>query len=104
VLQRLNSAVKLIQRTTLAFTNNPELAARPENRNILQFGSFLRVMIAASIPVIPGISTSVMSTSGYMTLDPGDCIVVSKCIREEFENGKDYYKLEGQLVREPSQV
>jgi putative restriction endonuclease len=33
---------------------------------------------------------------GYMTLNPGDRrIVVSKCIREEFENGKDYYKLEG---------
>ena len=31
-----------------------------------------------------------------MTLNPGDRrIVVSKCIREEFENGKDYYKLEG---------
>lgn len=39
----------------------------------------------------------------YMTLDPGNLrIVVSKCIREEFENGKTYYKLEGQLVREPS--
>lgn len=25
-------------------------------------------------------------------------------IREEFENGKDYYKLEGQVVREPSQA
>jgi HNH endonuclease len=42
---------------------------------------------------------------GYMTLDPGDRrVVVSKRIREEFENGKDYYKLEGQLVREPSPV
>jgi putative restriction endonuclease len=38
-----------------------------------------------------------------MTLDPGNLrIVVSKCIREEFENGKTYYKLEGQLLREPS--
>lgn len=41
---------------------------------------------------------------GYMTVDPGDRrIVVSKRIREEFDNGKDYYKLEGQLVREPNQ-
>jgi putative restriction endonuclease len=40
-----------------------------------------------------------------MTLAPGDLrIVVSKCIREEFENGKDYHKLEGQLVQEPSPV
>jgi putative restriction endonuclease len=40
-----------------------------------------------------------------MTLDPGYLrIVVSKCIREEFENGKAYYKLEGQRVREPSCV
>ena len=42
---------------------------------------------------------------GYMTLNPGDRrIVVSTCIREEFENGKDYYMLERQQVREPSQV
>jgi hypothetical protein len=34
-----------------------------------------------------------------MTLGPGDLrIVVSKCIREDVENGKDYHKLEGQLV------
>jgi putative restriction endonuclease len=44
---------------------------------------------------------------GYMTLDPHDRrVVVSaserKRIREEFDNGKDYYKLGGQLVREPS--
>jgi putative restriction endonuclease len=42
---------------------------------------------------------------GYMTIDPGERrIVVSKRIREEFENGKDYYKLEGQPVREPNQL
>jgi putative restriction endonuclease len=42
---------------------------------------------------------------GYMTVDPRERrVVVSKRIREEFENGKDYYKLEGQLVREPNQV
>lgn len=28
-------------------------------------------------------------------------IVVSKRIREEFENGKDYYRLEGTTLREP---
>jgi putative restriction endonuclease len=42
---------------------------------------------------------------GYRTLDPGDRrVVVGKRIREEFEDCKDYYKLEGQLVREPSPV
>ncbi len=42
---------------------------------------------------------------GYMTLDPKDRrVLVSSRIREEFDNGKDYYKLEGQLVREPTQV
>ena len=42
---------------------------------------------------------------GYLTVDPKDrCVVVSKRIKEEFENGKDYYKLEGQALREPSQV
>ena len=28
--------------------------------------------------------------------------MVSKRIKEEFENGHEYYKLEGQTIREPS--
>jgi putative restriction endonuclease len=41
---------------------------------------------------------------GYLTVDPQDRrIVVSKRIREEFENGKDYYRLEGQTLRVPSE-
>jgi putative restriction endonuclease len=40
---------------------------------------------------------------GYITIDPLDRrIQVSGRIREEFENGKDYYKLHGQLVRDPT--
>ena len=36
---------------------------------------------------------------------PGDhCVLVSKRIREEFENGKDYYKLQGQALREPDEA
>jgi putative restriction endonuclease len=39
---------------------------------------------------------------GYLTVDPKERrIVVSNRIKEEFENGKDYYKLEGQPLREP---
>lgn len=39
---------------------------------------------------------------GYLTVDPTNRrIVVSKRIKEEFENGKEYYKLEGQAIREP---
>jgi putative restriction endonuclease len=39
---------------------------------------------------------------GYLTVDPQDRrIVVSRRIREEFDNGKEYYKLEGQTVMEP---
>ena len=39
---------------------------------------------------------------GYLTVDPQDRrIVVSKRIKEEFENGKDYCKLQGQPLREP---
>jgi putative restriction endonuclease len=42
---------------------------------------------------------------GYVTVDPKDrCIVVSNRIREEFENGKDYYKLQGQVLREPNET
>jgi putative restriction endonuclease len=40
---------------------------------------------------------------GYLTVDPKDRrVVVSKRIKEEFENGHEYYKLEGQTIREPS--
>jgi putative restriction endonuclease len=39
---------------------------------------------------------------GYLTIDPANrCVVVSKRIKEEFENGKDYYALEGSRLREP---
>jgi putative restriction endonuclease len=39
---------------------------------------------------------------GYLTIDPSERrVVVSKRIREEFENGKDYYRLEGSRIREP---
>lgn len=42
---------------------------------------------------------------GYLTVDPQDRrVVVSGRIKTEFENGKDYYRLEGQVVREPSEV
>lgn len=42
---------------------------------------------------------------GYMTLNPADRrIVVSKRIKQEFDNGRDYYKLEGMPVREPREV
>jgi putative restriction endonuclease len=42
---------------------------------------------------------------GYLTVDPkARRVVVSNRIREEFENGKDYYKLEGQLLREPTEA
>jgi len=42
---------------------------------------------------------------GYMTVDPKNRhVVVSMRIKEEFENGRDYYKLDGQLLREPSQI
>ena len=42
---------------------------------------------------------------GYVTVDPRDRrIVVSKRIREEFENGRDYYKLHGEPLREPEET
>jgi putative restriction endonuclease len=40
---------------------------------------------------------------GYITIDPADRkIVVSTRIREEFQNGKEYYRLHGQSIREPA--
>jgi len=42
---------------------------------------------------------------GYLTIDPADRkVVVSKRIRQEFENGKEYYRLEGQQIREPNEL
>src|ERR1700712_1355577 len=42
---------------------------------------------------------------GYITIDPVDRkIQVSNRIREEFDNGKEYYKLHGQRIREPAQA
>lgn len=42
---------------------------------------------------------------GYITIDPLDRrIQVSGRIREEFENGRDYYKLHGQSVRDPTKA
>jgi putative restriction endonuclease len=40
---------------------------------------------------------------GYITIDPVDRkILVSGRIREEFENGKEYYRLHGLPMREPA--
>lgn len=37
--------------------------------------------------------------AGYLTVTPERCIEVSRRIREEFENGKDYYRYHGQPLR-----
>jgi putative restriction endonuclease len=40
--------------------------------------------------------------AGYVTVDPKDRrIVVSDRIKQEFSNGKEYYRLHGQPIREP---
>jgi putative restriction endonuclease len=40
---------------------------------------------------------------GYITVDPNrKVVVVSGRIREEFENGRDYYQLHGKAIRVPS--
>jgi putative restriction endonuclease len=40
---------------------------------------------------------------GYVTVDPGDRrIVVSGRIREEFENGREYYHLHGRPLAPPA--
>lgn len=39
---------------------------------------------------------------GYLTIEPTTIkVLVSKRIREEFENGRDYYDLEDRLVQKP---
>jgi putative restriction endonuclease len=40
---------------------------------------------------------------GYLGIDPGSRrLLVSRRIKEEFENGRNYYELEGSQLREPS--
>jgi putative restriction endonuclease len=39
---------------------------------------------------------------GYLTVTPGLALEVSRRIREEFENGRDYYRLHGNLIRPPA--
>lgn len=40
---------------------------------------------------------------GYITVDPSERrIIVSKRIREEFENGREYYALHGRQIEQPS--
>ncbi len=39
---------------------------------------------------------------GYMTVTPGDYRVrISKRIHDEFDNGREYYALDGRQIREP---
>ena len=39
--------------------------------------------------------------SGYVTVDPDHRFLVSRRIKEEFENGRDYYALHGTPIRLP---
>ena len=38
---------------------------------------------------------------GYVTVDSDSSFVVSRRIREEFENGRDYYALHGRTIAPP---
>lgn len=43
--------------------------------------------------------------NGYLTVHPTERrVLVSQRIREEFENGRDYYRLEGTAIREPREL
>jgi len=39
---------------------------------------------------------------GYVTINPSMILEVSRKIKEEFDNGKDYYKLHGSSIRLPA--
>ena len=41
---------------------------------------------------------------GYITITPDSKVEVSRRIREEFENGRDYYKLEGSEIFLPNKL
>jgi len=39
---------------------------------------------------------------GYITISPSNQVEVSRRIKEEFENGRDYYRLQGNIIRLPN--
>ncbi len=39
---------------------------------------------------------------GYITISPSNQVEVSRRIKEEFENGRDYYRLHGSIIRLPN--
>jgi len=39
---------------------------------------------------------------GYITITPSMNVEVSRRIKEEFENGRDYYRLHGNTIRVPA--
>lgn len=41
--------------------------------------------------------------TGCVTVTPGLNFKVSRCIREEFENGREYYALHGKRIAAPEQ-
>jgi putative restriction endonuclease len=41
---------------------------------------------------------------GYITITPSNKVEVSRRIREEFENGRDYYRLHGSVIRIPHKI
>jgi len=41
---------------------------------------------------------------GYLTVTPDTRLEVSSRIRQEFENGRDYYALHGKEIRLPSRL
>jgi putative restriction endonuclease len=41
---------------------------------------------------------------GYVTVTPNHCIEVSSRIKEEFDNGKEYYALHGKSMRLPEHL
>lgn len=41
---------------------------------------------------------------GYITITPSNRVEVSRRIKEEFENGRDYYQLQGSMIRLPAKL
>jgi len=41
---------------------------------------------------------------GYATVTAGGCFEVSRKIKEEYENGREYYAMHGRVIREPGEA
>ena len=95
----LSFEVKLRIRTHMPICRRSNCAGslRPLGRPVVSPS-----LLIVELGLLPAVMRS--SLTGYVTVTPDLHFEVSRRIREEFENGKDYYALHGQRIIVPEPV